>query len=146
MPGMAASQNEDEKVDSRFSRLLDEALANPPEETTTREQLAASKEKLLRCMEAGLSRRFLHGQYLRAGGVVSYQRFCVLLKEVLMEERLVGRIKDKYEKKGVRGGPKEGGSRLLAERRKGGLGKTVEEIRAERTAALTAAAKFEEHE
>lgn len=141
---MAASQNDDEKVDSRFSRLLDEALANPPEETTTREQLAASKAKLLQCMEAGLSRRFLHGQYLRAGGLVSYQRFCVLLKAVVADEVLVGRIKGKHESKGARGDGKEGGSRLLAERRREvGPGKTIEEIRTERTAALVEAAKFE---
>jgi hypothetical protein len=142
---MAASQNDDEKVDSRFSRLLDEALANPPEETTTREQLAASKAKLLQCMEAGLSRRFLHGQYLRAGGMVSYQRFCVLLKEVVADDVLVGRIKGKYERKGARGDGKEGGSRLLAERRRaGGQGKTIEELRSERTAALVEAANFEQ--
>jgi hypothetical protein len=144
---MAASQNDDdEKVDSRFSRLLDEALANPPEETTTREQLAASKAKLIQCMEAGLSRRLLHGQYLRAGGLVSYQRFCVLLKEVVLDDALVGRIRGKYKKKEARGSAKEGGSRLLAERRRGGPGKTIEEIRTERTAALVEAANFEQHE
>ena len=140
---MAAGESDNEKVDSRFSRLLDEALANPPEETTTREQLAASKAKLMQCMAAGLSRRFLHGQYLRAGGLVSYQRFCVLLKEVMADDALVGRIKGKYGSKGS--DRKEGGSRLLVERRRGvGPGKTIEEIRTERTAALVEAAKFEQ--
>jgi hypothetical protein len=144
---MAAGESDNEKVDSRFRRLLDEALAHPPEETTTREQLAAAKETLRLCIEKGLSRRFLHGEFLRAGGVVSYQRFCVLLKEVLMGDALVEQIKGKYESKGGRGGAKGGESRLLSERRKAAAaGKTIDQIRSERTAALIDAAKLEEQE
>jgi hypothetical protein len=132
---MANSQDENESLDRRFGELLDEALRNPPEESTTREELIAAREKLALCLEKGLSRRFLHAQFMRAGGVVSYQRFCVLLKEVMKDMAFVRTIREK-EAASESGGrkAKNGGSRLLNARRK--IGKTLSEIRGETTAAL----------
>ena len=60
---MASSQDENERLDRRFGELLDEALRNPPEESTTRVELIAAREKLALCLEKGLSRRFLHAQF-----------------------------------------------------------------------------------
>jgi len=57
---MAGCQHEIESFDRRFGQLLDEALSNPPEESSTREELVAAREKLALCLEKGLSRRFLH--------------------------------------------------------------------------------------
>ena len=64
---MADGHVESEPLNHRFRQLLDAALRHPPEETTTREQLAATRDKLVRCLEAGMSRRFLHAQFVKAG-------------------------------------------------------------------------------
>jgi hypothetical protein len=136
---MASSQDENESLDRRFGELLDEALRNPPEESTTRVELIVAREKLARCLEKGLSRRFLHAQFTRAGGVVSYQRFCVLLKEVVKDMELVSRIKERETIGGERRKGKSGGSRLVEARRRG---KTLSEIRGETTAALAQVAKL----
>jgi len=135
----ASSQDEHERLDRRFGQLLDEALTNPPEESTTRVELIAAREKLALCLEKGLSRRFLHAQFTRAGGVVSYQRFCVLLKEVVKDMELVSRIKERETIGGGRKQSKAAGSRLVEARRRG---KTLSEIRGETTAALAQVAKL----
>ena len=136
---MAISHHENEPFDDRFGALLEAALRNPPEETTTRDALARSREKIVRCLKAGMSRRFLHTQFVKAGGVVSYQRLCVLLNDLLRDEEIVNGIKGKsFETKG-RAGSRQGGngSKLIAARRReGGIGKTLEEIQRESTEAL----------
>ena len=132
---MASSQDQNDSLDRRFGELLDEALRNPPEESTTRVELIAAREKLARCLEQGLSRRFLHAQFMKAGGVVSYQRFCELLKEVVGDVAFVSAIREKVAASRAGGSKaKNGGSRLLDARRK--MGKTLGEIRIETTAAL----------
>jgi hypothetical protein len=136
---MASSQREIESLDRTFGELLDEALSNPPEDSSTREELIAAREKLALCLEKGLSRRFLHAQFTRAGGVVSYQRFCVLLKEVVGDMELVSSIKQRELNAGGRKKPKSGGSRLLEARR---TGKTLSQIRSEATEALAQVAKL----
>jgi hypothetical protein len=146
---MARSHDENDPFNERFSQLLDAALSNPPEETTTREQLATSRDKIVRCLRAGISRRFLHTQFVVAGGVVSYQRFCVLLNELLHDEEVVngikgrgvaakGRVADRDRERG-------NGSKLIAARRSdGGIGKTLGQIQSETTQALVRVAGFEE--
>jgi hypothetical protein len=144
---MATGHEENEPLDQRFRQLLDAALSNPPEETTTREQLAATRDKLVRCLEAGMSRRFLHRQFTEAGGVVSYQRFCVLLNDVVADEELVSGIKRKNGTvKGRRGMEQRGsGSKLIAARRsERGIGKTLEQMQSESTKALVRVAGFGE--
>jgi hypothetical protein len=136
---MASSQRENESLDRTFGELLDEALSNPPEDSSTREELIAAREKLALCLEKGLSRRFLHAQFTRAGGVVSYQRFCVLLKEVVGDMELVSSIKQRELNAGGRKKAKSGGSRLLEARR---AGKTLSQIRSEATEALAQVAKL----
>ena len=56
---MATGHDENESFDQRFGRLLDALLSNPPEETTTREQLAAFRDKLVGCLQEGRSRRLM---------------------------------------------------------------------------------------
>ena len=136
---MAGCQHEIESFDRRFGQLLDEALSNPPEESSTREELVAAREKLALCLEKGLSRRFLHTQFRRAGGAVSYQRFCVLLKEVVKDMELVRRIKEREINGGERRKAKSVGSPLVDARRRG---KTLSEIRSEATAALAQVANL----
>jgi hypothetical protein len=136
---MARSHDENEPFEARFGQLLEAALSNPPEETTTREQLATSREKIVSCLKAGMSRRFLHAQFMKAGGVVSYQRFCVLLNDLLQDEEIVNGIKRKTFTTRGRGANREGsnGSKLIAARRgEGGIGKTLEQIQRESTEAL----------
>jgi hypothetical protein len=136
---MATSHQENEPLDERFGALLEDALRNPPEETTTRDALVRSREKIVRCLKAGISRRFLHTQFLKAGGVVSYQRLCVLLNDLLRDEETVNGIKRKtFDRKGRAGNRECGtGSKLIAARRReGGIGKTLEEIQRESAEAL----------
>ena len=83
---MATGHDENESFDQRFGRLLDALLSNPPEETTTREQLAAFRDKLVGCLQEGRSRRLIYAQFIDAGGVVSYQRFCVLLNDLVADQ------------------------------------------------------------
>ena len=144
---MARSHEENQTFDNRFGQLLEAALSHPPEETTTREQLGRSREKIVRCLKAGLSRRFLHRQFVAAGGVVSYQRFCVLLNDLLEDEETVNGIKSKTFRASGRGAQREGnnGSKLIAARRgEGGIGKTLEQIQRESTEALARVAGFKE--
>jgi hypothetical protein len=136
---MAISHQENEPFDDRFGALLEAALRNPPEETTTRDALARSREKIVRCLKAGMSRRFLHTQFVKAGGVVSYQRLCVLLNDLLRDEEIVNGIKGKSFGAKCRAGNRgaSNGSKLIAARRRDrGIGKTLEEIQRESTAAL----------
>jgi hypothetical protein len=140
---MATGHDENEPLDQRFTQLLDAALSNPPQETTTREQLAGTRDKLVQCLEAGMSRRFLHTQFTKAGGVVSYQRFCVLLHDLVTDQDRVSAIKRKYGN-GRRGPEQRGsGSKLIEARRSGrGTGKTLEQIQNETTEALARVAGF----
>jgi len=133
---MADGHVESEPLNQRFRQLLDAALRHPPEETTTREQLAATRDKLMRCLEAGMSRRFLHAQFVKAGGVVSYQRFCVLLNDLAVDEERVNAIRRKH-------GKAKRGSKLLEARRSEG-GKTLEQIQSESAQALARVAGFGE--
>jgi hypothetical protein len=133
---MADGHVESEPLNQRFRQLLDAALRHPPEETTTREQLAATRDKLVRCLEAGMSRRFLHAQFVKAGGVVSYQRFCVLLNDLAVDEERVSAIRRKH-------GKAKRGSKLLEARRSEG-GKTLEQIQSESAQALARVAGFGE--
>jgi hypothetical protein len=133
---MADGHVESEPLNQRFRQLLDAALRHPPEETTTREQLAATRDKLMRCLEAGMSRRFLHAQFVKAGGVVSYQRFCVLLNDLAVDEERVSAIRRKH-------GKAKRGSKLLEARRSEG-GKTLEQIQSESAQALARVAGFGE--
>ena len=142
---MATGHEENEPLDQRFTQLLDAALSNPPQETTTREQLAGTRDKLVRCLEAGMSRRFLHAQFTKAGGVVSYQRFCVLLNDLVTDQDRVSAIKGKYgngrRERELRGS----GSKLIEARRSGkGIGKTLEQMQRETTEALVRVARFDE--
>ena len=138
---MADGHEENETFGQRFRQLLDVALRHPPEETTTREQLAATRDKLVRCMEAGMSRRFLHARFVKAGGVVSYQRFCVLVNDLADDEERVSTIRRKHGK----AGRDKGGSKLLEARRgERGIGKTLEEIQNESAQALARVAGFEQ--
>ena len=140
---MATGHDENEPLDQRFTQLLDAALSNPPQETTTREQLAVTRDKLVQCLEAGMSRRFLHTQFTKAGGVVSYQRFCVLLNDLVTDQDRVSAIKRKYGN-GRRGREVRGeGSKLIEARRsEKGIGKSLEQIQNERTEALARVAGF----
>ncbi len=140
---MATGHDENEPLDQRFTQLLDAALSNPPQETTTREQLAGTRDKLVQCLEAGLSRRFLHSLFTKAGGVVSYQRFCVLLNDLVTDQDRVSAIKRKYGN-GRRGREVRGeGSKLIEARRsERGIGKTLEQIQRESTDALVRVAGF----
>ncbi len=95
---MATGHDENESFDQRFGRLLDALLSNPPEETTTREQLAAFRDKLVGCLHEGRSRRLIYAQFIDAGGVGSYQRFCVLLNDLVADQDRVSAIKRKYGK------------------------------------------------
>ena len=133
---MADGHVESEPLNQRFRQLLDAALRHPPEETTTREQLAATRDKLVRCLEAGMSRRFLHAQFVKAGGVVSYQRFCVLLNDLAVDEERVSAIRRKH-------GKAKRGSKLLEARRSEG-GETLEQIQSESAQALARVAGFGE--
>ena len=137
---MAISHHENEPFDDRFGALLEAALRNPPEETTTRDALARSREKIVRCLKAGMSRRFLHTQFVKAGGVVSYQRLCVLLNDLLRDEEIVNGIMGKSFATKGRAGSRQGGNNgsklIAARRREGGIGKTLEEIQRESTEAL----------
>jgi hypothetical protein len=135
---MADGHEENETFGQRFRQLLDAALRHPPEETTTREQLVASRDKLVRCLETGMSRRFLHTQFVKAGGVVSYQRFCVLLNDLAVDEERVSAIKRKHRK------ARRGSKLLEARRSEGGIGKTLEQIQSESAQALARVAGFAE--
>lgn len=144
---MATSHQENEPFEDRFGQLLEAALSHPPEETTTREQLGRSREKIVRCLKAGLSRRFLHRQFVAAGGVVSYQRFCVLLNDLLEDEETVNGIKSKTFAARGRSPNRNGGngSKLIAARRgEGGIGKTLEQIQSDSAAALARVAGLKE--
>jgi hypothetical protein len=140
---MATGHDENESFDQRFGRLLDALLSNPPEETTTREQLAAFRDKLVGCLQEGRSRRLIYAQFIDAGGVVSYQRFCVLLNDLVADQDRVSAIKRKYGK-GSRGREEQGsGSKLIEARRSGrGIGKSLEQIQRETTEALVGVAGF----
>ena len=143
---MANGHEQNEPLAQRFKVLLDTALRNPPEETTTREQLSATRDKIVKCLETGMSRRFLHTQFIKAGGAVSYQRFCVLLAELVDDQERVNAIRRKYGK-GRRAGREErgSGSRLIeARRNERGIGKTLEQIQNESTEASARVAGFGE--
>jgi hypothetical protein len=140
---MATGHDENEPLDQRFTQLLDAALSNPPQETTTREQLAGTRDKLVRCLEAGMSRRFLHTQFTKAGGVVSYQRFCVLLNDLVDDQERVSAIRRKHGKARREREERGSGSKLIEARRsERGIGKTLEQIQSESTEALARVAGF----
>jgi hypothetical protein len=127
---MASSQDENESLDRRFGQLLDEALRNPPEESTTRVELIAAREKLALCLEKGLSRRFLHAQFTRAGGSRELSALLRAAQGGVGDVAFVSAIRETVAASRAGGSKaKNGGSRLLDARRK--MGKTLSEIRSE---------------
>ena len=75
-------------------------------------------------------------QFVKAGGEVSYQRFCVLLNDLAVDEERVNAIRRKH-------GKAKRGSKLLEARRSEG-GKTLEQIQSESAQALARVAGFGE--
>jgi hypothetical protein len=120
-----------------FRGLLAETLRNPPDETTTRAELAPYRSEIVASLEKKVSRRFLYTLFTRTGGQICYQRFCALLRDILADEQLVRDIKS--NERNVRPA-----SKLVEERRSGRIGKSLEEIQRDTTAALVRVAGFRE--